>query len=211
MVQPGLCLLHRVRFNAEGQVLGLGQTIIALGQLLFEHLAVLGTDGVELVLSEGDADTLLEALRIGTHIHKGQLKVDGAVEEIQEAAPLIEDGGLIFLLRQLVVDVLELDGLGVVVVRYPADAVREHTLERDGLLCSPGNAAVRFGTVNYGLDLPLLCLGEISGHSDVSCFRLSFEEQWHLPPFQVAAAAQGRHRSCWSGRDGSSVEGTSTR
>ena len=177
VVQAGLCLLHGICVDAEGQVLGLGQTVVTLCQLFLEHLTVLGTDGVEVILPEGDADTLFEALRIGTHIHKGQLEVDGTVEEVQEAAPLIEDGGLVLLLCQLVVDVLELNGLGVVAVRYPADAIGEHTLERDGLLGSPGNTGVLSGTVDDGFDLTLLSLGQVSGHLNVPCFLLFPEKQ----------------------------------
>ena len=96
------------------QVLGFGQAIVALRQLLFQHLAILGTDRIEAVLLERDADTLFKTLGIGTQVHKGKLEVNGAVKEIQETAPLIEDGSLIFLLCQLIVDVLKLNGLGAV-------------------------------------------------------------------------------------------------
>ena len=33
MDETGLCLPHAVRFNAEGQILGLGQAVVALLQL----------------------------------------------------------------------------------------------------------------------------------------------------------------------------------
>ncbi len=49
--------------------------------------------------------------------------MNGAVKEIQETAPLIEDGSLIFLLCQLIVDVLKLNGLGVITVSDTADAI----------------------------------------------------------------------------------------
>ena len=45
---------------------------------------------------------------------------------------------IVLLLCQLIVDVLKLNGLGVVAVCDPADAVREHSLERNGLLGSLG-------------------------------------------------------------------------
>src|SRR5699024_2356960 len=113
----------------ECQVLGFGQAVVALRQLLFQHLAILGTDGIEAVLLERDTDTLFKAFSIGTQVHKGKLKVNGAVKEIQETAPLIEDGSLIFLLCQLIVDVLKLNGLGVITVSDTADAIREHSLK----------------------------------------------------------------------------------
>ena len=48
--------------------------------------------------------------------------MNGALKEIQETATLIEDGSLIFLLCQLIVDVLKLNGLGVITVSDTADA-----------------------------------------------------------------------------------------
>ncbi len=51
------------------------------------------------------------------------------VKEVQETAPFLEDGRLIFLLCQLIVDVLKLNGFGVVVVRHTADTIREHPLK----------------------------------------------------------------------------------
>ena len=64
--------------------------------------------------------------------------MDGAVEKIQKAAPLLENSSLVLLLSQLVVDVLKLDGAGVVVGVHPAGPVLEHPLERDGLLAVLG-------------------------------------------------------------------------
>ena len=142
MVESRLCLPHGFGFNAECQVLGFGQAVVALRQLLFQHLAILGTDGIEAVLLERDTDTLFKAFSIGTQVHKGKLKVNGAVKEIQETAPLIEDGSLIFLLCQLIVDVLKLNGLGVITVSDTADAIREHSLKGNGLLCSLRNTVV---------------------------------------------------------------------
>lgn len=49
MVESRLCLPHGFGFNAECQVLGFGQAVVALRQLLFQHLAILGTDGIEML------------------------------------------------------------------------------------------------------------------------------------------------------------------
>ena len=71
VVQSRLCLLHGIRFDAESQELGLCQTVVALSQLLSQHLTVLGTNLVEIILTIRNADALFKALCIGTHIHKG--------------------------------------------------------------------------------------------------------------------------------------------
>lgn len=68
--------------------------------------------------------------------------MDGAVKEIQKAAPFLENGCLVLILRQLVVDILVMDRLGVIVVGHPADPVREHPLEGDGLLRRARNAVI---------------------------------------------------------------------
>ena len=71
-------------------------------------------------------------------IHKGELEVDGRVEKVEEIAPSVKDGAFILVLRQLIVDVQKLNGLGILPVRHLADAVLVHPLVGNGLLC--GNA-----------------------------------------------------------------------
>ena len=137
MDEPGLCLPHAVRLNAEGQVPGLGQAVVALLQLGLQHLAVFAPDGIKCVLLVRDPDALFKAFRIGRHVQEGQFKMNRAVEEVQETAPFLKNGRLVLVLRQLIVDVLIMDRLGVIVIRNPADTVREHPLERDRL---PGRA-----------------------------------------------------------------------
>ena len=144
MLQPGLYLAHTVPVDAKGEEFGLGQTIVALGQLLAQHLAVLGPDIVKAVPLKGDADAPLKAFGVGGQIHEGQLKADAAVKEIQKAAPFLKDSGLVLLLGQLIVDVLELDGAGVVPGADPAGAVLKHPLERDGLLRRAGDSRFYF-------------------------------------------------------------------
>ena len=196
MVESRLCLSHGFGFNAECQVLGFGQAVVALRQLLFQHLAILGTDRIEAVLLERDTDTLFKALSIGTQVHKGKLEVNGAVKEIQETAPLIEDGSLIFLLCQLIVDVLKLNGLGVIAVSDTADAIREHSLKGNGLLCSLRNTVVLLCPFHNSFNFSLLLPIQICRHFDVSCLRLLFEKQFVQPPFPVCTDASKRHNSC---------------
>ena len=92
-------------FVSEGQVFRLGQAVVALGQLGFQHLTVLGPDVVEAVLLRRDADAALETLGIGGHVDEGKLEMHRAVKEVEKAAPLLENGGLVLLQGQLVVDV----------------------------------------------------------------------------------------------------------
>ena len=66
--------------------------------------------------------------------HKRKLKADAGIKEVQEAAPFLKDSRLILLLCQLVIDVLKLNGFGVVVVRHTAYTIREHPLKGNAIL-----------------------------------------------------------------------------
>lgn len=135
--------------------------------------------------------------------------MNGAVEEVEEATPLIEDSGFVLLLCQLVVDVLKLNGFGVVVVGYTADSIREHTLKRNGLLGSLGNTGVLFCSLIRCLYLSAFLTGEFAGQAHFSClflFRKQAAEflcdkQSLLPPVPAPADASEHRNSCWSGTD----------
>ena len=212
MDEPGLCLPHAVRLNAEGQVFGLGQAVVALLQLGLQHLAVFAPDGIECVLLERDPDALFKAFGIGRHIQKGQFKVNGTVEEVEETAPFLKNGRLILVLRQLIIDVLIMNCLGVIVIRNPADAVREHPLERNRLLGRTRHPVVLPRPLDDLLYLLLLTLCEACRQTDFR--RLSFcvfsgcsfvsSEQSGLPPFLPVPASPGSNSSYLSGKAGSS-------
>ena len=87
VLQPGFDLRHAIAFDAVGQEFGLGQTVVALGKLLPQHLAVLGSHIVKTILLVRDADGLFKVCRIGGGIHEGQFKVDGTVEKVEKTAP----------------------------------------------------------------------------------------------------------------------------
>ena len=140
VVEPGLDLRHAFALHTKGDEFGLGQTIIALGKLLAQHLAVLRTHIVKAVLLERDADALFKLGAVGCHVHKGQLKFDAGIEKIQKTAPFLENGGLVLLLGKLVVDVLILDGTSVIVGLHPAGAILKHPLHGDGLLGGSGHS-----------------------------------------------------------------------
>ena len=78
VVEPGLDLRHAFTLHTKGDEFGLGQTIIALGKLLAQHLGILGTNIVKAVLLVRDADALFKLGAVGCHVHKGQFKFDGA-------------------------------------------------------------------------------------------------------------------------------------
>ena len=162
VLQPRLDLRHAVALDAVGQELGLCQAVVALGKLLPQHLAVLGAHIVKAILLVRDADGLFKVCRIGGGIHKGQLKVDRAVEKVEKRAPFLKDSRLILLLRQLIVDILILDGAGVVTGTDTAGAVLKHPLERNALLCRAGHRGrgrlfavlILFQKRNHGCHLP---------------------------------------------------------
>lgn len=124
--------------------------------------------------------------------------MDGAIEKVQETAPLVKNGGLILLLCQLIVDVLKLNGLGVVTVCDPADAVWEHSLKGNGLLGGLGNSIVFLCPFYNSLNFSLLLSIQICRHFYFPCLRFLLEKQFAQPPFQVDTDAPERRNSCSS-------------
>ena len=154
VVQTGLDLCHAFALHAKGDELGLSQTIIALGKLLAQHLGILGANIVKAVLLERNADALFKLGAVRCHVHKGQLKFDAGIEEVQKTAPFLENRRLILLLGELVIDVLILDGAGVVVGLHPAGAILKHPLHGDGLLGGPGHSSLRrYSAKRSGLNI----------------------------------------------------------
>ena len=162
MLKPRFCLFHGVSLDSEGQELGLGKAVVALGQLVLQHLRILVTDAVERILPVRDPDSGLKALRVGRHVHETELEMDGAVEKVQEPAPLLKDRSLVFLLGQLIVDVLKPDGLGIK-ASDTTDAVGEHPVKGNRLLGGPGDPIVFLCAVNDFLDPFLVRSGQSRG------------------------------------------------
>ena len=154
VVEPGLDLRHAVALDAVGQEFGLGQTVVALGKLLPQHLAVLGSHIIKAILLVRDADALFKLGAVGCHVHKGQFKFDAGIKEVQKTAPFLKNGGLVLLLGELIIDVLILDGAGVVVGLHPAGAILKHPLHGDGLLGGPGHSSLRrYSAKHSGLNI----------------------------------------------------------
>ena len=99
-----------------------------------QHFRVFGPDAVKFIALGRDIDAVRIAVPAGSQIEEGKLKADRAVEVVEKVTPAFKDGGFIFILRELVVNVLVLDRLGVKSIGDTADAVREHPLIRDAVL-----------------------------------------------------------------------------
>ena len=81
-------------------------------------------------------DDLLILCHVAVLVDKRQLKMNCAVKVIQEITPVFKDGVLIFILCQLIVDVIKTDRLGIKLVLHPADTVPSHLMVWNRLLCS---------------------------------------------------------------------------
>ena len=129
-----LCRAEGVRLNAEGDVLLLDQSVVALGELTLQHTGILGADVVEGVLLCRNVDALAELIQACLLIDEGELDEDRAVEVVQKVAPVLKDGSFVLVLRKLVVDVLKGDGLRVEAAVHLTDTVTAHLHIGDGLL-----------------------------------------------------------------------------
>ena len=99
-----------------------------------QHLGILAADVVELVILLRDVDLLLELADARPLVDERELDKNRAVKIVQKVAPVLEDGRLVLVLGELVVDVVETDGLCVKAAADLADAVAAHLHIGDGLL-----------------------------------------------------------------------------
>ena len=129
-----LCRAEGVRLNAEGDVLPLDQSVVALGKLALQHSGILGANVVEGVLLCRNVDALAKLIEACLLVDEGELDENRAVEVVQKVTPVLKDGSFILVLRKLVVDVLKTDGLGIEPVIHLADTVAAHLHIGNGLL-----------------------------------------------------------------------------
>ncbi len=161
-LQARLCRFVLFRLDAVGNKLGLGQAIVSFGQLVLEHFGILVPDLVEPVVPVRDDDTLFKGFRAGRQVQERKLKMNGGIKIIEEITPAFKDRGFIVVLRQLVVDILKLDGFGIVVIRHPADAVRPHPLVGDGILSGVRTFLILLlVALHQGLQLLFLSPGQL--------------------------------------------------
>ena len=126
--QTRFCQTIAVRVNTIGQIFGLCQAVLSLCNLIAEHLRVLCANTVKAVSVQRDVDTLRDVFFRCRKVHKGKLKLDRCVKEVEELAPPIKDSGLILVLTELVVCILKLDGLYKMRVGNTANPIRPHAL-----------------------------------------------------------------------------------
>ena len=197
--------LEAVSVDTEGQVLGLDKAVIALGQLVLQHGHVLGSDTVEVIPLEGNGNRTGKGFFGCRKVQKRQLKSDRTVEVVEEVTPALKDCRLVLVLRELIVDVLKLDGLGVMAVRQTANAVRPYPLIGDAVLCGLFLFVRAVGAGNGGFDLFSVGAGKflLGNRRRLLAILIGLPvflcgEQCHTPPCRVLPAVPARHRSCWS-------------
>ena len=186
-LQTGLCGAEVVGLNAEREILGLNEAVVAAGKLILQHTGVLGADAVKLVPAGRNGNAPCKGFLRSREVHKGKLELHGAVKVVQEIAPRLKDGGLVLILRELVVDVLILDRFGVARVGHTADAVRPHTLIRDAVLRRFFFLIRSVRSCDGGFDLFSFGAGQ-----------LFLFGQFDTPPGLTGFAAPERHKNCWS-------------
>ena len=97
-LQTGLGRLDAVRVNAKGEILGFDEAVVALCQLVLQHGGVLHPDAVKIVPLKGDVDGAGKDFLRCCKVQKRQLKLNRAVEVVEEIAPALEDRGFILVL-----------------------------------------------------------------------------------------------------------------
>ena len=132
-LQPRAGSGHVLGGDAESDVLGTLNAVVAFGNLVFQHPGELSPDAVKLVLGGLDIH-LVAAPGSGAAIDKGELERQGTVKVVEERTPAPEDGRLILRRSHGIVDVLVFHGFGEQAVGELTNAVREHPHIGDGLL-----------------------------------------------------------------------------
>ena len=152
-------------------------------------------DFVVAIIFVGNQDALLKGFRAGSQVEERKLQVDAAVKIIEEIAPALKDRRLVVVLRELIVDVLKLDGLGVILIRDAADAVRPHSLIGNGVLRGIRSLlALPLISGHERLELLLFCARQLDLFSGVIC-HIGFSS----PPALCGYSGRWLHRSFRSG------------
>ena len=160
-LQPGLGFLDVVRVYSKGDVLCLCQAVVSFGKLPLQHFSIFLPDIVKPVILIGNDNGLFKAFCACGQVQERELQMNTGIEIVQKIAPAFKDRGLIIVLGQLIIDVLELNGLGVILGRHPADPVRPHPLIRDSSLSCPRLFLVRPVPFHQLFQLLLFRLGEL--------------------------------------------------
>ena len=106
-----------------------------------------------------DCYTGSEILHIGSHVHEAEFKMNGAVKEVKKCTPFLKNLCLILLQCKLIVDILELQCLGIIVASYTANTVLKHSVEGNRLLRRSGNTVIFLCSLDDFTDFLLLRSG----------------------------------------------------
>ena len=122
---------------------------------------------------------------VSRHVQKRKLKPDGTIKEIKKIAPALENCGFIFILVQLIIDILKLNGFRVEMIRHTTNPIRKDTLKGNTVLCG------------FLFFIRPICLGD----GGLNLFALGMCElpvggQYGIPPDLRIPAVVKRHRSC---------------
>ena len=82
----------------KGEILGFDKAVVALCQLVLQHGGVLHPDTVKIIPLKGDVDGAGKGFLRCCKVQKRQLKLNRAVEVVEEIAPALEDCGFILVL-----------------------------------------------------------------------------------------------------------------
>ena len=210
MDESWFCRLHAVCMDPEGQVLGLGESVVTRLHLVHQHARVFVTHVVIRIVLMADGNARLELPGIRRHVHEAQFKVHRAVKEVEKRAPFLKDLLLILLLGEQVIDILKLDGLCVEVLPNAADPVLKHPIKRNALLCGARDSVIALRFLYDFRNSFLILTSQIFRYLKFSF--LFFPEQVSdtsvqspLPPSLPVPAASVRHKSCPSGTPGFSA------
>ena len=158
----------------EGEILGFHNAVVALCLLLPDDFGQLPLDAFKLIRTQRDCPG--KGFPQGGQIHEGKLELDGAVEIIEEVAPAVEDGLLVLVVRELVVDVPELDSFGEMGGRDLTDPVYTNLQVGNTVLCGQFLLICPICSCDCGLYLFLLSAGQLSlgGQSDIPPYLTGF-------------------------------------
>ena len=165
-------------------MLALNEAVVPALELVLQHGAVLCSQAVVLIAPQGDGDAVAVSFFICGRVHEAELETYRGIKIVEEVAPAVEDGVLVLVLAQLVVDVLKLNGLAVKTALHAAYPVREHSLERDAVL--RGEHVCR-------------ALGGGNGRAHLAPLAaVKFCERFYAPPDLTCPVSQGLHTGCSS-------------
>ena len=132
--KAGFCRRQVVRFNGKCNVLVFDKPVVAFGKLVFEHIRILGTNGIESVVLCRNVDSLFRFSALRPLIDERELHAHTRVKVVEKIAPVFKNGSLVVCLCKLIVNIFKHNALAVFLFLNPANPIREHLQVGNGLL-----------------------------------------------------------------------------